>query len=239
MDNINVGKKKQNRSKGKCWGCDREDVELVSSIWIEGTQQRICDACRKAVTNHSELDPVAVLTSRRQPRSHLITRNKLITLNTQLTRLVSTLRKIGADERVRDAVRTLVEPYLTPVADDIWPKTSQVPPAVPEPAPVAHLAIKGTKPPDHETHTPQPKSHAELPIPNQKPPKAHAKAAAKETVIDRSKGSLHDNARRALNKVNSRRKKKGLLPLPKPVSAEEMIRWYLDRQAKKGRPDVN
>jgi hypothetical protein len=140
MVNENAEKQRQNRSRGKCWGCGREGVELVSSVWADGAQQRICDTCRKAIANHRELDPVAVLVSRRQPSGHLVTRDKLLTLNTRLTGLINALHKIGADERVRDAIRALVEPFLSPVADDIWPKgqpgTAPVSGMVPKAAPV-------------------------------------------------------------------------------------------------------
>ena len=106
MDNENVARQRQNRSRGKCWGCGREGVELVSSVRADGAQRRICDTCRKAIANHRELDPVAVLVSRRQQGAHLVTRDKLLALDTRLTALINALHKIGADERVRDAIRT-------------------------------------------------------------------------------------------------------------------------------------
>ena len=96
MEIENAEKQRQNRSRGKCWGCGREGVELVSSVSADGAKQRICDACRKAVANHRELDPVAVLVSRRQPQAYLVTRDKLLTLNTRLTGLINSLHKIGA-----------------------------------------------------------------------------------------------------------------------------------------------
>jgi hypothetical protein len=69
-----------------------------------------------------------------------VTRDKLLTLNTRLTGLINALHKIGADERVRDAIRKLVEPFLSPIADDIWPKgqpgTVPVLGVVPKAAPV-------------------------------------------------------------------------------------------------------
>ena len=139
MDNENVAKQRQNRARGKCWGCGAEGVELVSSLWADGAQQRICDACRKAIANHPELDPDAVLASRRQPGGRLATRDKLLALNARLTGLVNALHQIGADDRVRDAIRALVEPLLSPIADDIWPKgrpgTAPAPGVVPKAAP--------------------------------------------------------------------------------------------------------
>lgn len=239
MDTINEGKKRQNRTKGKCWGCDREDVELVSSVFAEGIHRRICDACRKDISNHPEIDPVAVLTSRRELGGQSVSRDKLITLNTQLTRLINTLRKIGADERVRDAVRTLVEPYLTPIADDIWPKVPHVPAAAQESAPAAPSAIKDNKRPNDDTHTPQQKSHGKLPIPVRKPPKADAKAAAKVPVIDKSKGSLYRKASKYFDRINWKRRKDGLQPLQKPADPAELIRQYQEMLSKKGQAAVH
>ena len=116
MESPTGQKPRQRRSRGKCWGCGREDVELVCSQWADGTQQKICDSCRKAIANHPELDPVAVLVSRRRPLARLATRDKLLTLNTRLTGLINALHKIGADERLRDGLRVLVEPLLVLVA---------------------------------------------------------------------------------------------------------------------------
>ena len=77
MEGSTGQKPRQKRSRGKCRGCGREDVELVSSQWADGAQQKICDSCRKDIANHPELEPVAVLLSRRQPHARLATREKL------------------------------------------------------------------------------------------------------------------------------------------------------------------
>ena len=189
MVNENAEKQRQNRGRGKCWGCGREGVELVSSVWADGAQQRICDTCRKAIANHRELDPAAVLLSRRQRGPRLVTRDKLLTLNTRLTGLINALRKIGADERVRDAIRALVEPFLSPISDDIWPKgqpgTAPVPGVVPKPAPV----------PDGST---------EIIIPDERP----------QEPTPRKENTPDYKARKARNQKRYLRRKKGLAPLP-------------------------
>jgi hypothetical protein len=164
-------------------------VELVSSVWAEGAQQRICDACRKAVANHRELDPVAVLVSRRQPTAHLVTRDKLLTLNTRLTALINALHKIGADERVRHAIRALVEPFLSPIADDVWPKGQ------PRTAPVPGVVLKAA---------PVPEGSTEIIISDEGP---HAPKPKKETTPEYK-------ARKARNQRSYERRKKGLAPLP-------------------------
>jgi len=189
MGNGNVARQRQNRSRGKCWGCGREGVELLSSVRAEGAQQRICDACRKAIANHRELDPVALLVSRRQPGAHLVTRGKLFTLNTRLTGLINALHKIGADEQVRDQIRALVEPFLSPIADDIWPKgqrgTAPGPDDVPNSAPIGEGATE-TIIPEEEPRKPKPK---------------------KETTPE-------NKARKARNQRRYLRRKKGLARLP-------------------------
>jgi hypothetical protein len=191
MDTRNTEKqKRQNRARGKCWGCGTEGVELVSSRWAEGAQQKICDACRKAIANHPELDPAAVLASRRQPGARLVTRDKLITLNSRLTGLINALHRIGADECVRDAIRTLVEPYLSPIAADIWPKekpgTSPGPDVVPKVRPVEY-------------------GITEIVIPDEGPPEPKPK-----------KGTTPEfKARKAWASHNNRRMRKGLPPLTK------------------------
>jgi hypothetical protein len=166
-------------------------VELVSSLWAEEAPQRICDACRKAVANHRELDPVAVLVSRRQPGAHLVTRDKLLTLNARLTGLINALHKIGADERVRDSIRTLVEPFLSPIADDIWPKGQPGPP--PRDPDVVPKAV------------PVPEAVTEINIPHEEPQKPKPK---KETTPEYK-------ARKRWAQRNFARKKKGLPPLSK------------------------
>ncbi len=185
MDKGRTEKPRQNRARGKCWGCGREDVPLVASLWADGAQQRMCDACRKAVANYPELDPVAVLMSRRQPGARLVTRDKLLALNNRLTGLITALHRIGADERVRDAIRALVEPFLGPVAGDIWPKgkpgTSPGPDVVPKARPVEY-GIREIVIPDEGPLEPKPK---------------------KETTADRQ-------TRRRWAHRNSKRKKKGL-----------------------------
>ncbi len=190
MVNENAEKQRQKRGRGKCWGCGHEGVELVSSLWADGAQQRICDACRKAVANHRELDPLAVIVSRRQPGAHLVTRDKLLTLNARLTGLINALHKIGADERVRDAIRTLVEPFLSPIADDIWPKgqprTAPSPGVVPKAVPI-------------------PEGITEIKIPHEEPQKPKPK---KETTPEYK-------ARKRWAQHNLARKKKGLPPLSK------------------------
>lgn len=188
MDNTSRKKQRQNRSKGKCWGCHAENVELVSSVWTDGGQQRICDACRKAVANHRDLDWVAVLASRRQPRSRLITRDKLIALNNQLSKLISALHKIGADQSVRDNIRSLVEPYLAPIAEDIWPKRQlETAPGEIELVPKAAAVPEGI---------------TEIVIPDRQTLKAKTKR--KLTPEQRS--------RKARNNRNYRRRKKGIPP---------------------------
>ncbi len=184
-------KQRQHRGRGKCWGCGREGVEMVSSLWADGAQQRICDACRKAVANHRELDPVVVLLSRRQRGPRLVTRDKLLTLNTRLTGLINALHKIGADERVRNAIRALVEPFLSPIADDIWPKgqpgpAARAPDGLPKAAPV-------------------PEGITEIKIPHEEPQKPKPK---KETTPEYK-------ARKRWAQHNLGRKKKGLPPLSK------------------------
>jgi hypothetical protein len=178
-------KQRQKRARGKCWGCGREDAELVSSLWADGAQQRICDACRKAIANHPELNPAAVLASRRQPGARLVTRNKLIALNNRLTGLIGALHRIGADDRVRDAIRALVEPFLSPIAGDIWPKgrpvASSGPDVVPKAAPVKY-------------------GKTAIVIPDEGPLEPKPK---KETTADRQ-------TRRRWAHRNSKRKKKGL-----------------------------
>jgi hypothetical protein len=164
-------------------------VELVSSVRADGAQQRICDTCRKAIANHPEIDPVAVLASRRQPGGRLVTRDKLIGLNTRLTALINVLHKIGSDERVRDAIRALVEPFLSPIADDIWPKgqprTAPGPGVVPKAAPLTERAAE-IKILDDGPQEPKPK---------------------KETTPEY-------RARKSRNQRNYLRRKKGLPPLP-------------------------
>ena len=189
MESPTVQKPRQNRSQGKCWGCGREGVELVSSQWADGAQQKICDSCRKAIANHPELDSVAVLVSRRQPHARLATRDKLLTLNTRLTGLINALHKIGADERVRDGIRVLVEPFLSPIADDIWPKGQRgitpalgvVPKATPAAEGSTEIIIRDDEP---------------------SPPKLN-----KENTPDYK-------ARKAKNQRRYMRRKKGLAPLP-------------------------
>lgn len=155
----------------------------------DGAQRRICDTCRKAIANHRELDPVAVLVSRRQPSRRLAARDKLYALNTRLTGLINALHKIGADERVRDAIRALVEPWLSPIADDSWPKgqprTAPGPGVVPKADPLTEMAT-------------------EIKILGEGPQEPKAK---KETTPEY-------RARKARNQRNYLRRKKGLSPLP-------------------------
>ncbi len=190
MEIEDTEKQRQHRGRGKCWGCSREGVELVSSLWADGAQQRICDACRKAVANHRELDPVVVLVLRRQPGGRLATRDKLYALNTRLTALINALHKIGADDRVRDAIRALVEPFLSPIADDIWPKgrpgTAPAPGVVPKAVPI-------------------PEGITEIKIPHEEPQKPKPK---KETTPEYK-------ARKRWAQHNLARKKKSLPPLAK------------------------
>jgi hypothetical protein len=230
MENEKAAGRRQNRSRGTCWGCRRKDVELVSSVRGDGAQQKICDACRKAVHNHPELDPADVLHSRRQPGFSLRTRNKLIAVNSQLIRLMNSLHNIGVEEQVRCQIRELVEPYLKPIADDIWPKA---PPARASAPPSAPQGITDIKLHD-KIQTPRPESHTNR-LPVQSPPNDQGKAAAEEPGIDKSKGSLYFKARKAFNRVNHERRKDGLHPLQELEPAEK-VRWYQDRLAKKQQP---
>jgi hypothetical protein len=196
MDNGNVVKPRQNRGTGKCWGCGREGVELVSSVPVEGAKRRICDACRKATVSQPGVDPVAVLALRRQPKARRVTKAKLYTLNTRLIGLIKALHSVGADDRVRDQIRALVEPLLSPIAEDIWPKgkpeTARVPEVVPQLASTAEVSTTTTTP---EGKLPRPKPKKER--------------------------TAKDRARRAFNNMNSRRKKKGL----RKLSRSEYESW--------------
>jgi hypothetical protein len=188
MDNGNVVKPRQNRGTGKCWGCGREGVELVSSVPVEGAKRRICDACRKATVSQPGVDPVAVLALRRQPKARRVTKAKLYTLNTRLIGLIKALHSVGADDRVRDQIRALVEPVLNPIADDIWPKKkpgkARVRDVTPEWGATAEASTETTRP-EEKPQAPKPK---------------------KEKTAE-------DRARRALNNTNWRLRKKGLAPL--------------------------
>jgi hypothetical protein len=41
MDNESVTRQRQHRSRGKCWGCGREGVELLSSVWADGAAKNL------------------------------------------------------------------------------------------------------------------------------------------------------------------------------------------------------
>ena len=111
-------------------------------------------------------------------------------LNTRLTALINALHKIGADDRVRDAIRALVEPFLSPIADDIWPKgrpgTAPAPGVVPKAVPI-------------------PEGITEIKIPHEEPQKPKPK---KETTPEYK-------ARKRWAQHNLARKKKSLPPLAK------------------------
>ena len=51
MANGNVARQRQNRTRGKCWGCGRDGVEWDSSVWLTNSNagQLAEEARQKAV----------------------------------------------------------------------------------------------------------------------------------------------------------------------------------------------